>query len=144
MGLAQDFARQYLGVGTGVEIAERSVKSDECQVTVHDSSQKPWLKHGDLLVDQGVLFMFCRSGECNHCGECCKGDVWKHLSREQQIEYERLDFNGGYCYWYDRERQRCKIYADRPNWCLLFPETPDQMPDECSYRFKLVQLGVLR
>ena len=111
---------------------------------IFDATQKPWLKHGDLVTEDGRLFLFERTGECNHCGECCKGNVWKHLSPPQQREYEASAFNDGYCYWYDRQARRCRIYADRPHYCLLFPQTPDQMPAECSYEFKFTRIGVVK
>lgn len=110
---------------------------------IHDESQIPWLKNGDLCRKDGRLHVLERRGRCNHCGECCKGNVWKHLSPEQRAEYEAAAFNGGYCYWYDRAAQRCRIYYDRPQYCFLFPQTPDQMPAECAYDFKLVEIGVL-
>lgn len=111
---------------------------------IHDASDKPWLKNGDMVVEDDKLLLFERIGDCNHCGECCKGNVWKHLSPPRQGEYEASAFNGGYCYWYDWRARRCRIHADRPHYCLLFPQTPDQMPPECSYEFKFVQIGVVK
>ena len=33
----------------------------------------------------------------------------------------RLRNSGGYCFFYDRDRKRCKEYASRPRGCSVYP-----------------------
>ena len=33
----------------------------------------------------------------------------------------RLRNSGGYCFFYDRDRKRCKEYASRPRGCAIYP-----------------------
>lgn len=84
--------------------------------------------------------MIKRTGECNHCGDCCKGNVYPLLNEEEKKEYEASRFNFGYCFQYDREKQRCKIYEHRPWYCYLYPDNPEQLAryKNCSYEFEEV------
>lgn len=34
---------------------------------------------------------------------------------------DRLRNTGGYCYFYDHERRRCKEYPRRPLGCVIYP-----------------------
>jgi Fe-S-cluster containining protein len=62
--------------------------------------------------------------------ELCKSDV----ARLERRGYERDGFSrlgadgvsrlrnsGGYCFFYDHERKRCKEYASRPRGCAIYP-----------------------
>jgi Fe-S-cluster containining protein len=62
--------------------------------------------------------------------ELCKSDV----ARLERRGYERDDFSkvgtdgilrlrnsGGYCFFYDHDRKRCKEYASRPRGCGIYP-----------------------
>ena len=62
--------------------------------------------------------------------ELCRADI----ARLERRGYERDDFSragadgiprlrnsGGYCFFYDRDRKRCKEYASRPRGCAIYP-----------------------
>jgi Fe-S-cluster containining protein len=40
--------------------------------------------------------------------------------------YAKLRNRQGYCVFYDFEKQRCKVYADRPLGCRLYPVIYDE------------------
>jgi hypothetical protein len=62
--------------------------------------------------------------------ELCRADI----ARLERRGYEKDDFSyvgadgiprlrnsGGYCFFYDHERKRCKEYAFRPRGCTIYP-----------------------
>ena len=62
--------------------------------------------------------------------ELCNADI----SRLERHGYHRDDFScrgadwiprlrnvGGYCFFYDHDRKRCKEYASRPLGCVIYP-----------------------
>jgi len=62
--------------------------------------------------------------------EICRADI----ARLERRGYEKADFShegadgitrlrnsGGYCFFYDRDRKRCKEYAARPRGCEIYP-----------------------
>lgn len=59
---------------------------------------------------------------CSDCGECCKGNPVAGMLEPRQLrDYKRDGENGGFCYYYDRGRTRCRIYRHRPWYCEQFP-----------------------
>jgi len=80
---------------------------------------------------------------CLHCGICCKetemllstADITllerKGYSKEL---FARLDSAGyftlrnyrGYCVFYDVKKRRCKVHADRPVGCRIYPVIYDE------------------
>lgn len=80
---------------------------------------------------------------CTNCGVCCtetemlllKKDI-RRLERRGflRIEFARFDKEGyvqlknrdGYCVFYDRNNQRCSVYADRPSGCRVYPVILDE------------------
>lgn len=75
---------------------------------------------------------------CSHCGICCtktqmllsNADI-AHLEKagypkEQFVyfdkqKYAKLRNLKGYCFFYDNEKHRCKIYKLRPEGCFIYP-----------------------
>lgn len=75
---------------------------------------------------------------CSHCGVCCQKtemllsmtDI-KRLeragyNRRKFVRYDKHGFakvrnNGGYCVFYDAEKNRCKVYKYRPLGCCVYP-----------------------
>jgi uncharacterized protein len=75
---------------------------------------------------------------CSHCEKCCQ-DTEMELCRADIVRLEhrgygkddfcqigadgipRLRNKGGYCFFYDRDRKRCKEYAVRPLGCAIYP-----------------------
>jgi Fe-S-cluster containining protein len=62
--------------------------------------------------------------------ELCRADI----ARLERRGYAKDDFShvdadgitrlrnsGGYCFFYDRDRKRCKEYASRPRGCAIYP-----------------------
>lgn len=43
------------------------------------------------------------------------------FSRKGTDGIPRLRNVGGYCFFYDRDRKRCKEYAHRPIGCVIYP-----------------------
>ena len=75
---------------------------------------------------------------CTHCEKCCeRTEMW--LSRADVARLERLGYGkeefsrigadgirrlrnvGRFCFFYDRERKRCREYANRPRGCAIYP-----------------------
>ncbi len=56
-----------------------------------------------------------RTGSCVRCGRCCSG-----------------------CPAHDSKNMRCRIYAQRPSICRVFPLTPEdnERIPTCGYRFR--------
>jgi len=82
--------------------------------------------------------MLKRTGECTHCSECCTGNSSNILTEDQKIEYKKTNFNYGFCYYFDREKMRCKIYEMRPDICRRFPESIVEITRNCTYKFEEV------
>ena len=80
---------------------------------------------------------------CLRCGVCCR-ETEMLLSTEdiERLErkgyskefFVRFDSEGyaklrnlqGHCVFYDAEKQRCKVYTDRPLGCRLYPVIYDE------------------
>ena len=76
--------------------------------------------------------------QCSNCGKCCEGTEML-LSKEDVKRLERLGFSredftasdvdgltrlrnaGGWCYFYDPEEKKCKVYEYRPLGCFIYP-----------------------
>lgn len=80
---------------------------------------------------------------CSHCGICCtetemllsKKDITllenQGFSRAYFAKFDRQGFAylknvDGYCVFYNRDKQRCKIYANRPAGCRVYPVILDE------------------
>lgn len=80
---------------------------------------------------------------CSHCGICCtetemllsKKDITllekQGFNRNQFAKLDRQGFAqlknvDGYCFFYDRSRQRCKVYSNRPAGCRVYPVVLDE------------------
>ena len=63
----------------------------------------------------------CISG----CGACCRldpelrGEALAALSPEQQRQYRSMVGPDGWCIHFDTGGRRCRIYADRPDFCRV-------------------------
>lgn len=75
---------------------------------------------------------------CSHCGKCCE-ETEMELSREdikilEERGYRQKEFAimgedgvmrlrnvGKWCYFYDAVEKLCKIYANRPLGCYIYP-----------------------
>ncbi len=61
----------------------------------------------------------------SNCGACCKLDPLERLeaievlSKDQLDEYLGLVGKDGWCRHYDTNSHKCKIYADRPDFCRV-------------------------
>lgn len=100
-----------------------------------------------------------RTGECKHCGTCCRIDggvgfpCWlKARAPALWTEYAKGGFNGGYCVFFDLAAHVrninpdrspgeplelcCTIYEDRPAPCYRFPHTKEQVVAHpgCGFR----------
>ncbi len=75
---------------------------------------------------------------CSHCGLCCQetemllsrkdiqllkttGIPPKKFQRYDHQKYVKLRNRKGYCFFYDIDKRRCKIYRLRPQGCRLYP-----------------------
>ena len=80
---------------------------------------------------------------CLRCGACCKetemllstedierlerkGYSKKFFVRFDRAGYAKLRNLQGHCVFYDAEKQRCKVYRDRPLGCRLYPVIYDE------------------
>ena len=80
---------------------------------------------------------------CSHCGICCtetemllsnedikrlekKGFHKKFFVTFDKEGYAQLKNRNGYCTFYDQEEHRCKVYADRPSGCRVYPVILDE------------------
>ena len=73
----------------------------------------------------------------HHCGACCRlapeerPEALEALSDEQKETYLSMVGEDGWCKNYDSGGRRCRIYADRPDFCRvsslvdLFDVPPD-------------------
>jgi hypothetical protein len=85
------------------------------------------------------------------CGACCRldpaqrGEALEALSPEQRQRYLAMVGEDGWCIHYDTGARRCRIYAERPDFCHvgnlsslfagggppLDPEQQDQLAIAC-------------
>jgi len=80
---------------------------------------------------------------CLRCGICCrktemllstanierlerKGYRKEFFARFDGKGYAKLRNRQGYCVFYDFEKRRCKVYADRPLGCRIYPVVYDE------------------
>lgn len=80
---------------------------------------------------------------CLRCGACCKetemllstedierlerkGYSKKFFVRFDREGYAKLRNQQGQCVFYNAEKQKCKIYKDRPLGCRLYPVVCDE------------------
>ena len=67
----------------------------------------------------------CVSG----CGACCnlspeeRPDLDEYLSESELAIYMSMVGEDGWCVNYDRNSRRCQIYAERPRFCRVQPDT---------------------
>lgn len=70
-----------------------------------------------------------------YCGACChldpaeRPDLADYLSPEALEQYLSLVGTDGWCINYDQTTRECQIYADRPHFCRVEPETFHAMYD---------------
>ena len=75
---------------------------------------------------------------CSNCEKCCEDTEMElcgaDISRLERLGYRKDEFSqrgtdgiprlrnvGGYCFFYDHDRKRCKEYASRPLGCVIYP-----------------------
>jgi uncharacterized protein len=75
---------------------------------------------------------------CSHCEKCCQDTEMELCSADvERLErhgYRKEDFSqtgadgitrlrnaGGRCFFYDRDKKRCREYSRRPLGCVLYP-----------------------
>ena len=74
---------------------------------------------------------------CSNCGKCCEKTEMElsseDIERLEETGYHREEFAviddcvtrlrnvDGYCYFYSRADERCRIYRKRPLGCYLYP-----------------------
>jgi len=80
---------------------------------------------------------------CSHCGICCTETEMllskKDIKRLESIGYYKTLFakydkqgyvqlknRDGYCVFYDVQKKRCRVYADRPSGCKVYPVILDE------------------
>lgn len=63
----------------------------------------------------------------DRCGACCylqpaeRPDLADDLTPAELAQYRSLVGADGWCRHYDREGRRCRIYAERPEFCRVTP-----------------------
>ena len=80
---------------------------------------------------------------CSNCEKCCTDTEMElceaDIARLMRRGYRKDDFSqrgtdgiprlrnvGGYCFFYDHDRKRCKEYASRPLGCAIYPVNLDE------------------
>jgi Fe-S-cluster containining protein len=80
---------------------------------------------------------------CSNCGVCCtetemllsKKDIKrledKGYKRNQFAKYDKQGYaqlknRDGYCVFYDLIKRECRVYADRPSGCRIYPVILDE------------------
>jgi len=74
---------------------------------------------------------------CLNCGICCEETMMElsvdDIKRLEDKGFRLEDFTvqndgvtqlrnvGGYCYFYNRADKKCKVYADKPIGCCIYP-----------------------
>lgn len=100
-----------------------------------------------LIVIDNIVSVHERVGKCNNCGECCKVEIrWQTITDEEWEQYQSTGKNGGYCFYYQRDKKRCRIYAHRPHICFTYPENEGQAKtcEDEPYKFETTTLGVIQ
>jgi Fe-S-cluster containining protein len=76
--------------------------------------------------------------QCSHCGLCChktemmlsktdiqllksRGHNKKVFLRLDKQGYAKLQNRRGCCVFYDADKSLCRVYADRPQGCHIYP-----------------------
>lgn len=89
---------------------------------------------------------FNRVGECNRCGVCCMSLLhWDKLGDERRAFLRKFDPSAevilrrverGSCpnLRFRGSRATCAIYVFRPRFCREFPNHPENLIEECSFR----------
>ena len=99
---------------------------------------------------------------CSHCGICCtetemllsKKDI--ALLEKQGFDtkyFVKFDWQGfaqlrnmdGYCVFYNRDKQRCRVYINRPAGCRVYPVILDEetgiiLDDICPERNTITEV----
>ena len=75
-------------------------------------------------------------GECNRCGECCASITSKEFVNKQGLGCKHLFYENVN----DEEVSGCKIYWERPGFCVLYPQNPyEKLFPSCSYKWVKVK-----
>jgi uncharacterized protein len=99
---------------------------------------------------------------CSHCGICCtetemllsKKDIallekqgfdTKFFVKFDRLGFAQLKNMDGYCVFYNRIKQRCRVYISRPSGCRLYPvildeETGTILDDICPERNTITEV----
>lgn len=74
-----------------------------------------------------------RAGACLHCGKCCEWEVAKGLP----MFADRRDEKREWCPHYDETKttDHCRIQADKPEGCRLFPRVAQHLLPGCGFHF---------
>lgn len=77
-----------------------------------------------------------RIGKCKRCGNCCIGKKLycddPHL--QMLMEQHGTDL---ICHHLIRGMPAtCGIHKDKPELCRVYPEKPDDLLDDCGYKFE--------
>lgn len=68
-----------------------------------------------------------------NCGACChlepseRPELDSYLSPTELEQYLSFVGEGGWCIHFDRRQRQCRIYADRPDFCRVRPDTFKKM-----------------
>ena len=83
-------------------------------------------------------------GECNRCGDCCKGsvlfaDIKKTLKTflHQDFTEDIKSFRCPFLKDLPDGMTKCEIWEERPDFCRKFPANPEHLKlvSRCSYKF---------
>ena len=55
-----------------------------------------------------------------------RGFRQREFARFDKDGYVQLKNRDGYCFFYDRNNQICRVYADRPSGCRVYPVILDE------------------
>ena len=99
---------------------------------------------------------------CSHCGICCtetemllsKKDIAllekQGFGKKCFVKFDRQGFAqlknmDGYCVFYDRGKQRCRVYVNRPAGCRVYPVILDEeigiiLDDICPERSTITEV----
>jgi hypothetical protein len=102
-----------------------------------------------LIVENGKLIHYKRTGECNHCGDCCGNSLYDINKSVKAISKSTVKRNGGHrapegwsiffsqgVWWYMKTRYepntrgRCKHHGD--SICRIW-EDRETLPVLCTY-----------
>jgi len=80
-----------------------------------------WVSAAEATMSKGSPLWQCING----CGACCRldperrGEALAALNAEQRATYMDLVAADGWCRHFDTGNRRCRIYADRPDFCRV-------------------------